>query len=749
MGQSELQFAIETAIREAEVRSHEYVTVEHLLYALLFDHETREIIINCGGDMELLKQDLEDFLENDVPRIHSSDLHSAKQTMGFRRVLERAIFHVKGSGKEEIDSGDVIAAMFGEKDSHAVYMLEKQGITKLKVVEYLSGEDPEWAGEFYDEGREEFEAEEMEKRPSAGALKKFTVNLTEAARNGMLDPFIGRKNELNRVMKVLCRRTKHNPVLVGDAGVGKTAIIEGLAQAIVSGAAPDLLQGSEIFLLDLGGLLAGTKFRGQFEERMKAALNELKELDKAILFIDEMHMIVGAGAATGTTMDAANLLKPVLQAGQIRCIGATTHEDFRRSLEHDRALVRRFQRINIAESSIEDTTEILKGLKERFEVFHEVKFTDEALASSAELSARYVSERYLPDKAIDVIDEAGAANRMRELEKRKKVISREDIEDTVSQMAGIPDLKARKNERDRLAVLEEEMSKVVFGQDKALKVVTDAVKLSRAGLGNPEQPVGAFLFAGPTGVGKTEVAKQLAGILGINFLRFDMSEYMEKHTVSRLIGAPPGYVGYDQGGLLTESIRKNPHTVLLLDEIEKAHGDLFDILLQVMDHATLTDNNGREADFHNVIIIMTSNAGAREMSARGIGFQKSVNITKGIRAIEKTFSPEFRNRLTEIVIFESLQPQTMEKIVMKFAAELERQLKAKNITLEITDKAVKWLAKEGHDELFGARPLNRLMQNELRRPLAEETLFGKLTDGGHVLVDEKKGALDIRINQES
>ena len=547
-------------------------------------------------------------------------------------------------------------------------------------------------------------------------------------------------------MQVLCRRTKNNPILVGDSGVGKTAIVEGFVQKVVAGEVPDLLRGSEVFLLDLGSLLAGTKFRGQFEERMKATLRVLAQKGKPILFIDEIHMIVGAGSASGSSLDVSNLLKPALQAGHLRCIGATTHEDYRRSLERDRALIRRFQRIDIQEPGVEEATRILHGLKERYQEFHGVAYTDEALSSAAELSARYVKERFLPDKAIDVIDEAGAWNRIRPESDRREVIGGGDIQLVVSRIAQIPEITAGTNERDRLVVLESELKRVVFGQDQAIEALASAVKLSRAGLGHPDQPVGSFLFVGPTGVGKTEVARQLAQVLGIGFMRFDMSEYMEKHTVSRLIGAPPGYVGFDQGGLLTEAIRKNPHGVLLLDEVEKAHPDLFEILLQVMDHAALTDNTGRKADFRNVILIMTSNAGTRDLSTKGIGFSRSLDASGSMKAVERLFSPEFRNRLTDIVSFNRLSNEVMEKIVGKFIRELEQQLSERKTIIELTDAAVRWLAREGYDEVFGARPLARLIQRRVRQPLAEELLFGRLKDGGRVTVDEQDGEIAFRFD---
>ena len=738
MGQRELQFAIEAAIRDAHGRNHEYVTVEHLLFALVFDEEARSIILHCGGNISALINELGNYLESEVPRLPPEQNGFPTQSVAFKRVLEHAILHVQSSGKDEIGVVDVLVALYQETESHAVYLLEKQGVTRLDVVEYLShgasrvgptpGGDPEHVGDL---GLDDETAEQP--------LSKFTVNLNELAEDGKLDPLIGRERELHRIMQVLCRRNKNNPILVGDAGVGKTAIVEGFVQQVVSGQVPERLRGSEVFLLDLGSLLAGTKFRGQFEERMKASLNELKEKEKPILFIDEIHMIVGAGAASGSSMDVSNLLKPVLQAGDLRCIGATTHEDFRRSLEKDRALIRRFQKVEITEPSVEDTTKILLGIRDRYEEYHDVSFSRDAMEAAADLSARYVHERYLPDKAIDVIDEAGAQNQMRDEAERRDTISMEDIEEVVARIAHIPDLSANKSEQERLAALEDSLKRVVFGQDRAIEAVVNAVKLSRSGLGHPEQPVGSFLFVGPTGVGKTEVARQLAQVLGISFVRFDMSEYMEKHTVSRLIGAPPGYVGYDQGGLLTEAIRKTPHAVLLLDEIEKAHADLFDILLQVMDHATLTDNNGRQADFHNVVLIMTSNAGAREMGRRTPGFGRSTDTSSAMREVERLFSPEFRNRLSEIVTFDRLSHETMKRIVDKFTDQLSLQLQSRNVTISLSPAAVEQLASEGHDEVFGARPLSRLIQRKVRQPLAEELLFGSLGEGGHVSVDVKDG----------
>ncbi|MCP4602891.1 MAG: ATP-dependent Clp protease ATP-binding subunit ClpA [Proteobacteria bacterium] len=740
MSQQGIQFTIQAAIRQAYSRQHEYVTVEHLLYALLFDKSAAKIIHQCGGDLEAMKSELDAYLNSEVPIIEQEESSKdPKQTIGFQRVLERAVIQVHVSDRAEIDSSDVLVAVFGESESYAVYMLKKHGITRLTTLEYISHGISKLDGD--DTGHVYEDDNGTAERPVNKPLEKFAVDLTELARQEKLDPLIGRQNEMERIMQVLCRRTRNNPVLIGDSGVGKTAIVNGLAQRISSAQVPEPLRDTEIFMLDLGSLLAGTKFRGQFEERMKACLNELKNKERPILFIDEIHMIVGAGAASGTAMDVSNMLKPALQTGLLRCIGATTHEDFRRSLESDKALVRRFQKIDIPESSVDDTVKILGGLKSHYEQFHNVSYTEDALKSATELSARYVSERFLPDKAIDVIDEAGARNQMLETEVRKDTLDKPEIEEVVSRIARIPDLNAGESERERLTALEHEMKKVVFGQDQAIDVVVNAIKLSRAGLGHPDQPVGAFLFVGPTGVGKTEVARQLSQIMNVGFQRFDMSEYMEKHTVSRLIGAPPGYIGYDQGGLLTEAIRKTPHCVLLLDEIEKAHRDLFDILLQVMDHAALTDNNGRKADFHNVTLIMTSNAGSREMSQKSIGFEQSVDISKGSKEIERLFSPEFRNRLTETVTFSTLSQDIIEKIVQKFIRELNAQLKERNVSLELSDKTVTWLATKGFDEVFGARPLSRLIQKEIRQPLAEEMLFKKLTDGGVAKVDVKEDKL--------
>jgi len=758
MSQRNLELALQAAIREAEIRRHEFVTVEHLLFALLHEEVTEDIIYKCGGDLKALKRQLQAYLDDEIAPL-PDDVHvRPQQSLGFQRVLQRAIMHVHSSGKAEINGGNVLVAMFREQDSNAVYLLENQGITRLDIVGYLSHGISKIDEDDEDEDDDEDDAEDDEVTEAAGdqedgdeegevrkPLKSFTVNLTDRASKGEIDPLIGRASEVERLIQVLCRRRKNNPILVGEPGVGKTAIVEGLARKIVDNEVPEVLRGTEVYALDLGSLLAGTKFRGQFEERLKASLKALKKKKNAILFIDEIHMIVGAGATAGGSMDASNLLKPALQSGELRCIGATTHEDYRRNLERDKALIRRFQKIDVLEPSVEDTVQILMGLKPHYEEFHKVTYTDEAIRAAAELSFRYILERHLPDKAIDVIDEAGARNRIKPPEDQKPVIDLTAIEEVLAKIARMPEIRAGASERERLAVLEASMLGKVFGQEDAIKAVVSAIKLSRAGLGRPDQPVGSFLFAGPTGVGKTEVAKQLAAVLGVEFLRFDMSEYMEKHTVSRLIGAPPGYVGYDQGGLLTEGIRKKPHCVLLLDEIEKAHPDLFDILLQIMDRATLTDNNGREADFRNVILIMTSNAGARDMTTNIVGFGKGTDATLGLKAIEKMFSPEFRNRLTRVVQFNALPREVMEQIVDKFIVELGDQLGERNVTISLDLAARAWLAVKGYDELFGARPLGRLIQETIRQPLADELLFGKLEKGGHVSVGEVDGKLTFEI----
>jgi ATP-dependent Clp protease ATP-binding subunit ClpA len=760
MSHQEVQLVVDTAIREAILRRHEYITVEHLLYSILQHEQGINIILHGDGDVSQLLSELTHFFEKKVPEFPVQRNTSASgkaeneqqdveispvQTLGFRRVLERAMTQVSHSGKNELEVGDLLASMFLEQDSFAAYILKKQGIDRLEILDYIShgvsNTDDEFQETDFDDSAEITENEEktfpQKKQPKTGfKLESFATNLTELARQGKLDPLIGRETEMQRITQVLCRRLKHNPILIGEPGVGKTAIVEGLAQKIVKKNVPEFLENSEIFSLDLGAIVAGTKFRGQFEQRLKTALDKISKYNKksekgmgAILFIDEIHMIVGAGAASGTTVDASGLIKKALHTENLRCIGTTTHEEYRRHFEQDRALARRFQKITISEASVNDTIKILMGLRNHFEDYYEIQYTNEALKSAVNLSFKHIAERFLPDKAIDIIDEAGALNQVRKQKLKKEIIDVHDVEEVVSQVSNIPDLNPAENERDQLSALDNKLKIKVFGQGRAIKSVSASIKLSRAGLNLPDKPVGAFLFAGPTGVGKTEVAKQLASVQGVTFKRFDMSEYMEKHAVSRLIGAPPGYVGYDQGGLLTETIRKNPHCVLLLDEIEKAHADLFDILLQVMDHATLTDNTGREADFRNVIIIMTTNAGAREMEQRTIGFDQKVNVSASKKAVEKLFSPEFRNRLTETVFFNPLSLDIMEKIVSKFIDELNLQLKEQKIKVKIYKRARTWLAQKGYDQLYGARPLARLIQNTIRQPLAEEILFGKIEEG--------------------
>lgn len=782
MSNQDVQAVVDSAVHEALFRRHEYITVEHLLYGIL-QHETGSTIIaECGGDVDVLLQELLQFFAEKVPEFPVNwpgngttestedstqpEDRSPIQTLGFRRVLERALNQVMASGKSELEIGDLLAAMYPEQDSYAVYMLKKQGITRLDILNYISHgvgklDDEALAIPDFDDDDAELETPgngiepEMQQPERGFKLESFAVNLTEMARQQKLDPLIGREHELKRIIQVLCRRLKHNPVLIGEPGVGKTAIVEGLAQKIVKNEVPQMLQGAEIFALDLGSILAGTKFRGQFEQRLKSVLNAISQYNAkskfgfgAILFIDEIHMIVGAGATSGTSVDASGLLKRALHTDNLRCIGTTTHDEYRRHFENDRAIVRRFQKIDIAEASVDDTIGILRGLRGHFEAYYGIKYTNEALERAAHLSFRYIAERFLPDKAIDIIDEAGALNQIRDDEAQKETLDVVDVEEVVTQIANIPDLNPGEPERDKLAELDGKIKDKVFGQDMAVEAVVAAIKLSRAGLTLPDQPVGSFLFAGPTGVGKTELAKQLSLCLGIPFKRFDMSEYMEKHAVSRLVGAPPGYVGYDQGGLLTGAIRKNPHCVLLLDEIEKAHMDLFDILLQVMDHATLTDNTGREADFRNVILIMTTNAGARDMGRRSLGFNQPVDFSGSKKAIEKLFSPEFRNRLTEVVSFNPLSQSVMEMIVGKFINELNSQLAAQDIELDVTPPAKQWLAKHGYDEVYGARPLARLIQTTIRQPLADKILFGPLQDGGAAEVRLKNDKLVLHAKSD-
>jgi len=746
MIQKDLEVAIYTAFREAQERRHEYVTLEHLLYVLCFDKTTRVILKRVGADIDELKSDLDEFLDSNIAKLPPDSQVEPSQTPAFQRVMQRAILHVQSSGQDEVDGGNVLVALYSESDSYAVYFLQKQGVNRLDVVSYIShgisheeesDEDEDYTPWSEDEEMAFVEEEDAEVR--GDPLEAFCSDLVERARSGNIDPLIGREAELERTIQILCRRRKNNPVFVGEPGVGKTAIAEGLALRVAEERVPAILADAEIYSLDMGGLLAGTKFRGQFEERLKAVIKALEKKDNAILFIDEIHTIVGAGATSGGTMDASNILKPPLQAGTIRCIGSTTHEEFRKSFERDKALARRFQKIDIIEPTLDETHDILKGLKKYYEEFHEVEYTDEGLRTAAELAFKHIRERANPDKAIDVIDEAGSRYRVHAEDFDSNVIDVPEIEAVVARIARIPDINVKGNEKQRLEGLENELKRVVFAQDEAIDRVVTAVKMSRAGLTRPDKPVGSFMFAGPTGVGKTEVAKQLAAALGIEFVRFDMSEYMERHAVSRLIGAPPGYVGFDQGGLLTEQIRKTPHCVLLLDEIEKAHPDIYNILLQIMDSARLTDNNGREADFRNVILVMTSNAGAQEMAQNVVGFGRTVDVGKGLKAIEKQFAPEFRNRLDAIVMFNPLHPRVMLKIVDKFMDELELQLADRDVHISLTDAARDWLATEGHDEKLGARPLGRVIQEHIKQPLANEILFGKLEHGGEVEVDYADG----------
>jgi len=732
----ELSATLGFAVREAKRRRHEYVSIEHILFAILNDPTGVEIVENCGGDADNLLDALEKFFDGKIEQIPEGDDYVLQQTIGFQRVIQRAVNHARSAEKQEVAVADVLASIFLEKDSHAEFFLSSEGVTRLDVLSYISHnivKDP-----FTDSpaGLARPGKEEGDRRKKSSPLELFTLNLIELSAEGKLDPLIGRQTELERTMQVLCRRRKHNPVFVGDPGVGKTAMAEGLAQKIQKEDVPDLLKDMEIFSLDLGGMLAGTKFRGDFEQRLKGVIAELQKKPKAILFIDEIHTIVGAGATSSGSMDASNILKPVLASGELRCIGSSTFEEFKNHFEKDRALARRFEKIEIMEPPVSQTVQILKGLRSRYEEHHGIAYTDAALKAAAELSTKYLRDRFLPDKAIDVIDEAGAFIRLSGSTHRKK-INPADIEKIIAKMARVPTQSVSTSDRSKLENLADGLKQVVFGQEDAINALVTSIKRSRAGLGSPERPVGAFLFAGPTGVGKTEVSLQVARILGVEFIRFDMSEYMEKHAVARLIGAPPGYIGFDQGGLLTDGIRKHPHSVLLMDEIEKAHPDLFNILLQVMDHATLTDNNGRKADFRNVILMMTSNAGSREMSAANIGFGQTHKDaqSKGKKAIEKLFSPEFRNRLDETITFNALNLDIMEMIVDKFIAELNQQLAIKKAALTISPAVRTWLAKKGHDPTYGARPLGRVIQAEIKDKLSDEILFGRLQNGGLVSLD--------------
>ncbi|TNC80491.1 MAG: ATP-dependent Clp protease ATP-binding subunit ClpA [Oleiphilus sp.] len=740
----DLEMTLNEAFKSAREKRHEFMTVEHLLLALLDNDAAVKVLGACGSDLNDLRQELTEFVDSTTPLIPSTDDERETQpTLGFQRVLQRAVFHVQSSGKKEVTGANVLVAIFSEQESQAVYVLKKQNVARIDIVNFIShgiSKVPGHTEEQHNESSESVE-EGLEESPQSNPLESYATNLNEAAGLGRIDPLIGRENEVERVVQILARRRKNNPLLVGEAGVGKTAIAEGLAKKIVDGDVPEIISDAEVYALDLGALLAGTKYRGDFEKRFKAMLAELKKRDHAILFIDEIHTIIGAGSASGGVMDASNLLKPLLSSGEVRCIGSTTFTEFRGIFEKDSALARRFQKIDVNEPNVEDTYQILKGLKPQFEDHHQLKYTDKALRAAAELADRYITDRHMPDKAIDVIDEAGASQRLKAEGKRKKVIGVPTIEDVVAKIARIPPRNVTSSDKDMLKNLERDLKMVVFGQDPAIESLSTAIKLARAGLKSPEKPDGAFLFAGPTGVGKTEVTKQLAKVLGVELVRFDMSEYMERHTVSRLIGAPPGYVGYDQGGLLTEAVNKNPHCVLLLDEIEKAHPEVFNLLLQVMDHGTLTDNNGRKTDFRHVVLVMTTNAGAEVISRRSIGFSEQDHSSDGMEALNKMFTPEFRNRLDGIIQFAPLARDTVCYVVDKFLTELQAQLDEKRVVLHVGDEVKDYLADKGYDDKMGARPMARLIQEELKKPLAEEILFGSLTDGGDINVELKDGEL--------
>ena len=747
----ELEVSLHMAFDEARQQRHEFITVEHLLMALLDNPSAAEVLKACSANIDDLRKSLVQFIKENTPTVGGADEVDTQPTLGFQRVIQRAIMHVQstGSGKKEVTGSNVLVAIFGEKDSHAVYYLHQQGVTRLDVVNFIAhgikkSDPPEAVKPSEGAGNE---AEKDDGDGKGSPIEQFTQNLNQLARDGKIDPLIGREHEVERVIQILCRRRKNNPLLVGEAGVGKTAIAEGLAWRITQNDVPEVLANAIVYSLDMGALLAGTKYRGDFEQRLKGVLKYLKDQPNAVLFIDEIHTLIGAGAASGGTLDASNLLKPALSSGAMKCIGATTFTEYRGIFEKDAALSRRFQKVDVVEPSVEQTIEILKGLKSRFEEHHSVKYALGALQAAAELSAKFINDRHLPDKAIDVIDEAGAAQRILPKNKQKKTITRAEVEDIVAKIARIPPASVSNDDRSKLKSLDRDLNSVVFGQEPAILALSSAIKMARSGLGKPDRPIGSFLFSGPTGVGKTEVAKQLAFVLGVELIRFDMSEYMERHAVSRLIGAPPGYVGFDQGGLLTEAVTKKPHCVLLLDEIEKAHPDVFNVLLQVMDHGTLTDNNGRKADFRNVIIVMTTNAGAETMNKSSIGFMNSREQGDEMADIKRLFTPEFRNRLDAIVSFRSLDPAIILRVVDKFLLQLESQLTEKKVEATFTDALRQHLAKVGFDPLMGARPMQRLIQDTIRRALADELLFGRLVDGGRLTVDvdaEGKTVLDIQ-----
>ncbi len=745
----DLEQTLNDAFRNARDKRYEFVTVEHLLLALLDNPAAIKVLRACGADMDGLHNELTRFIEDNSPRLTDDDERETQPTLGFQRVFQRAVQHVQSSGKKEVSGANILVAIFGERESHAAFFLNRQNVARLDVVNYIAHgvtKNPENEPGAPDASAEEDETSQGES--SRNPLENYTINLNQQAELGKIDPLIGREHEVQRTIQILCRRRKNNPIFVGEAGVGKTAITEGIAKQIVDGQVPEVLQDCTIFSLDMGALLAGTKYRGDFEKRLKGVIAELMNRPGAILFIDEIHTIIGAGAASGGVMDASNIIKPVLASGDIKCIGSTTFQEFRGIFEKDRALARRFQKIDVTEPSIEETVKILQGLKSRFEEHHQVRYTHQSLRSAAELSERYITDRHLPDKAIDIIDEAGASQRLVPPSRRKKTIGVQDIESIVAKVARIPPKTVTTSHRDIMKNLERNLKMVVFGQDKAIESLATAIKMARSGLGNPEQPIGAFLLAGPTGVGKTEISKQLANAMGIQLIRFDMSEYMERHTVSRLIGAPPGYVGFDQGGLLTDEVTKHPHCVLLLDEMEKAHPDVFNLMLQVMDHGTLTDTNGRHVDFRNVIVIMTTNAGADRISRASVGFTQQDHSSDAMEVINKIFSPEFRNRLNAIIEFNALDHKTILNVVDKFLVELQAQLDDKKVVIDVDDAARLWLAKHGYDKVMGARPMARLIQEQIKKKLAEELLFGKLLHGGHVIVSAEDDELTIEIEEK-
>ena len=746
----ELEVTLNMAFKEAREQRHEFMTVEHLLLALLDNPTAAKVLRACGADLNALRRQLLEFIRESSPLLPQDEERDTQPTLGFQRVLQRAVFHVQSSGKKEVNGANVLVAIFGERESHAVYLLNQQNIARLDVVNCISHgiskvNDDEHSEDVNPPAEEEAEHGEA----TNNALTAYTTNLNEQAAAGKIDPLIGRQDEVERTIQILCRRRKNNPLFVGEAGVGKTAIAEGLAKMIVDGEVPEVIANATIYSLDLGALLAGTKYRGDFEKRLKNVLAQLKREEGAVLFIDEIHTIIGAGAASGGVMDASNLIKPMLASGDLKCIGSTTYQEYRGIFEKDRALARRFQKIDVGEPSEDEAVKILQGLKSRFEDHHDVRYTNQALRSAVELTHRYINDRHLPDKAIDIIDEAGARQRLLPASKRRKTIGVSDIEEIVAKIARIPPKAVSTSDRGVLKNLERDLKMVVFGQNDAIQSLAAAIKMSRSGLGNIEKPIGSFLFAGPTGVGKTEVTRQLARIMGIELIRFDMSEYMERHTVSRLIGAPPGYVGYDTGGLLTEAVNKQPHAVLLMDEMEKAHPDVFNIMLQVMDHGTLTDTNGRKADFRNVIIVMTTNAGAERMSRSSVGFTRQDHSADAMGEIKRMFSPEFRNRLDAIIEFSALAPDTISHVVDKFLVELETQLDAKKVTMEVDSVARLWLAEHGYDPIMGARPMARLIQDKIKKALAEDILFGRLANGGHVLITVRNDDIAVEFEEET